>query len=355
MAEVSKEKTMDLFVLTQKSAKITVVSHQHPDGDAVGSLTAFGSFLRGVCGKSNVAMVLPDAAPAYLDFIAGGTGIIVGAQHPDEARAAILSCDLLVCIDATGPSRLGDLETAFRTSAARKVLIDHHLNPEADAFGLVFSETAVSSACELLYEILMLTPPVGGDASKLPADCAQSLMTGMTTDSNNFANSVFPGTLRMASTLLAAGVDRDYIIEKLYNEYRENRIRAFGSFLGNELKVLDNGLAYMVIRADRYREFALEEGETEGLVNVPLGIGKVRMSILLKEDDGFFRVSLRSKRGTEVRTLAAERFHGGGHAQASGGRLFFPGDIAAPEDAAAYVEDAAARFLQNEERNNDER
>ena len=172
-------------------------------------------------------------------------------------------------------------------------------------------------------------------------------MAGMTTDTNNFANSVFPGTFRMASELLAAGVDRDGILFRLYNQYRENRFRAMGCFLGQKLKLLPGGVAYAVFDRCTEERFGLEDGDTEGFVNMPLGIGGVRMSIFLKEDKGFFRVSVRSVGDCAASDFASRCFHGGGHFHAAGGRLYFPEDIPSPAAAAEYVEISAARFLQD--------
>lgn len=111
-------------------------------------------------------------------------------------------------------------------------------------------------------------------------------MTGMTTDTNNFANSVFPSTFEMSSKLIDAGVDRDDILIHLYNEYRENRFRAMGAFLQEKLKITDDGVAYAVFRAEDWHRYDLMDGETEGFVNMPLGIKKVRMSIFLREENG---------------------------------------------------------------------
>ena len=80
---------------------------------------------------------------------------------------------------------------------------------------------------------------------------------------------------------------------------------------------------------------------------MPLGIAGVRMSIFLKEDDGFFRVSVRSTGDCPSSEFARRFFHGGGHFHASGGRLYFPDDIASPSSAETYIETSAARFLQD--------
>ena len=91
----------------------------------------------------------------------------------------------------------------------------------------------------------------------------------------------------------------------------------------------------------------LFRSELEGYVNMPLAIGKVKMSIFLKEDGERFRVSIRSKKGTSANACATRYFNGGGHEQASGGRLYIPGDIAEASKAPEYIEKAIEDFYKN--------
>ena len=270
----------------------------------------------------------------HLDRLAGN---IVAARIGES--------DLIVLLDANGFSRTEGLKEAFEASKAPKVLIDHHIGPERDRFQVVFSTPDVSSASELLYYILKELPDIDGDASKLPADAARALLTGMTTDTNNFANSVYPGTFEMAAELIAAGVDRDDVLAKLYNRYRENRVRVMGYLQHEVMRITPEGLAYIIATRDILDRFGVDEGETEGLVNIPLSIDRVKMSILLKQEKDHFRVSIRSKKGWSARQAADARFHGGGHENAAGGKLWYPGDIDAPEDAAAYLEQVSRDFL----------
>ena len=210
---------------------------------------------------------------------------------------------------------------------------------------MVFSTPNVSSASELLYYILKELPDIDGDASRLPAATARALLTGMTTDTNNFSNSVYSGTFQMAAELIAAGVDRDDVLAQLYNRYRENRVRVMGYLQYEAMRITPEGLAYIIATRDILDRFGVDEGETEGLVNIPLSIDRVKMSILLKQDKDHFRVSIRSKKGWSAREAADARFHGGGHENAAGGKLWYPGDIDTPEDAAAYLEQVSRDFL----------
>ena len=337
-----KENTALLSKWIDEASSICTVCHTNPDGDALGSTAAVYFYLTERRGKS-VTALLPDGPSQSMEFILDGVSHLSGGP---AANAAISRCDLLICLDFNVLSRTESLREACASYPGRKVLIDHHVGPEAEAFNLCFSNTGVSSTCELLYEILMGMPDIDGNAASLPARTAYALMTGMTTDTNNFANSVFPGTLRMASALLEAGVDRDDILYHLYSCGREQRLRAQGDILRNRLVLTPEGAALIVLTKDILDSYALLDGETEGFVNIPLEIKQVRLSIFAREEDGRFRVSLRSKRGTSARELAMQAFHGGGHEQAAGGRILIPEDIASPADAADYVARAAARFLQ---------
>lgn len=334
-----------LDAMLGESSRTGLVVHIHPDGDALGSAVALLRYLRDFRGREAL-LFLPDAFPENLGFIAGEDKYTVAEASPDESASLLASCDLLVCLDHNSPARAGVLESAVRASEAPKVLVDHHLDPEAGAYDLVFSDTGVSSTCELLYDLLSSMPDLEA-RGKFPVELGTPLMAGMTTDTNNFANSVFPGTFRMASALLAAGVDRDGILFMLYNQFRENRFRAMGHFLGEKLKLLPGGIAYAVFYREDEERFDLVDGDTEGFVNMPLGIAGVRMSIFLREDEGFFRVSVRSVGDCPSSEFARRFFHGGGHFHASGGRLYFPGDIASQPSAEAYIETSAARFLQD--------
>ncbi len=333
--------------MTGSASRITIAVHTHPDGDAVGSGTALLSYLTRLKGK-DAALIVPDRVPDTISFITEGIEperLIVFEQEPDKATDRIASSDLVFCLDCGSFSRTAGMETALRDSKAGKVMIDHHLNPERECFDLVFSETEISSASELLYDVLMEMPDVNGEASALPCECASALLTGMTTDTNNFANSVFPGTLEMAAALIGAGVDRDGILARLYNNYRENRLRLMGFLMGERLRITPDGVAYIILDEDIQKRFDFKRGESEGFVNMPLSIATVRMSIFLTQEDGTFRVSVRSKKGTSANLCAATYFNGGGHEQAAGGKLVVGKDLGSASDAEAYILKATGEFF----------
>ena len=331
--------------LLAASRNTVAICHINPDGDALGSclgLTRYLSALGVVCN-----IIVPTPGPHTLDFIfrPGDCPLTAASQQPGEAAALIGNAGLIVCLDLPSIRRAEGLETAFRSARCPKMLIDHHQNPARDEFDLVFSAEKISSTCELLFHILQALPDSGinvkdiGDTGKGESfpepgkDCLDALMTGMTTDTNNFANSTYPSTFGMASFCLSRGVDRDSIVSSIQQNYREARFRLMGYFLSEKMRISDRGVAYAVLSAGELERFGIREGETEGFVNIPLGIASVKMSIFLREDAGVFRVSIRSKKGVSASRLAAESFNGGGHEQAAGGRLPIGEEI--PDAAAA--------------------
>lgn len=341
-------KMMDII---GNSHHFTIVSHMKPDGDAIGSSIAMFHFL-GQCGKMNRTIVLSDPLPHYLEFLTEGMkkdDIIIYSSDASAAENAILSCEVIICLDFNSFHRTDKLENSLRKSPAIKILIDHHLNPDKESFDLVFSETEVSSASEFLYHILMSTPLISGKAENLDTRAARALMTGMTTDTNNFSNSTFPSTLEMASSLLKAGVDRDNIISNLYNRYSENRLRLMGHMMKNLLTITEDGVAYIVLDSYTQKEYDIEEGDTEGFVNMPLSIEKVRMSFLLKEDNDRIRVSIRSKKGTSANQCARLYFNGGGHENAAGGRLHIGQEVNSIAESGKYIETYTHLFLNEQD------
>lgn len=334
-----------LDIKLKTASKTVLVTHMKPDGDAIGSTTALYHFIRKYT-TADVCIALNDRFQHCLSFLTEGPiadDIHIFSEDSEGTAEAISAADLIICLDFNSFQRTDRLAAFLAESKAEKILIDHHLFPERENFDIVFSETEISSASELLYQILMSMPAICGDASKLPIETSTSLMTGMTTDTNNFANSVYPSTLIMASTLLAAGVNRDNILEKLYNQHSENRLRLMGHMMKDLLVVMDNGTAYIVLDKATQEAYNVQEGDTEGFVNMPLSIGKVKLSILIKEDIDRLRVSIRSKKGTSANRCARRYFNGGGHENAAGGRLEIPVGL-----AAEYIETHVNEFLKNE-------
>ena len=349
MRTFKSEDIRKLDALLLSADRPVIVTHMRPDGDALGSSTGMFHALRAY--QKHPVIVLMNPAPANLDFLLPEDvmrDVVIYENDSTAAEKAIMDSDLVICLDFNALHRTDMLESPLLATKAPKILIDHHLSPDSEKFELMFSEQEISSASELLYHILLELPAFYHNASALPAEAATALLTGMTTDTNNFANSVYPSTFSMASELISAGVDRDLILARLYNRFKESRIRLQGLMLNERMKITQDGVAYMVLDKETMVSYNVEEGDTEGFVNIPLTIGCVRISIFVKEDDGYARVSVRSKKGTSANLCAKLHFHGGGHENAAGGRLFIPEDITDISQAGSYIETVTHNFFKNE-------
>ena len=337
-----KIETEKLERILSDAHKVIIISHLNPDGDAIGSSTALHHFLsaRGIASR----IAVPSEYAYALGFMDPKVHapILVDRLKHEETLQAIEEADTLFCLDFNRLSRADALEEAIRGSKAAKVLIDHHPEPESGIFDLVYSRTDVSSASELLFWILMNLRSTSRDVGRLPKKAAESLYTGMMTDTNNFSNTVFPSTFEMASLLVRRGVNKDKIQEKVLCSYNFQRMRLMGHLLKDKMKyVSKHNAAYMVLTNRAKRIYRFRQGDSEGFVNLALKAKKVKISALFTEDfEGkYVRVSLRSKGKIDVNEFSKAFFNGGGHVNAAGGRLYMSID-----EVPKYFEEALDKF-----------
>ena len=339
--------TTTLETLLSASRNIVLIGHLNPDGDALGSVTAAYHYLK-TRGK-HPRIILPSPYPDNMSFLEPedpAERIVICEKTPDEARRLVTAADLIICLDFNRLSRTEYLEQDILAAKAGKVLIDHHLAAELERFDLAISTVDVSSTCELLYRILLALPDIDGDPQRIPLRCAESLYVGMMTDTNNFSNSVFPGTFEMASRLIARGVDKQDLQEKVLSCYSVSRTRLLGHMVKDKMVVLPrHQAAYMLLSNKDKERYHFVPGDSEGFVNLPLAIRDVRVSALFTEnsDGKYIRVSLRSKSEINVNRFAMRFFNGGGHRNAAGGRLYIPLD-----EVPAYFEQALEAWPEEE-------
>ena len=325
------------------SSRIVIFGHENPDGDSIGSAVGMYHYLAGK-GK-HPHIVINSRLPEYFNFIIPAGSISYYNEDKAQCDECINSADLLIFLDMNGTGRTGDVSAAVEAvmkgeNRPQCVLIDHHLNPQTALFDVVISDTEVSSACELLYHVLLKQPGVEGDVCNLPKECAEALLTGILTDTNNFANSVYPSTYLAVSQLQARGVDRDIIYNEVFRSYSEQRMRLMGHLLQDNMCCLVQGVAYFVLTIADKKKYGFVRGDSEGFVNLPLSIKGIRMTAFFTEEQGFIKVSLRSKGNVDVNDFSHKYCNGGGHKNASGGRLYIPvGDVP------AYFESKVEEFF----------
>lgn len=308
-------------LLAAPARKIVTLSHTNPDGDAVGSSLAWAEALRRA-GHS-VTSIVPNKYPYYLDWMSGIRDMVI-FKHDDEGRAAraVEEADIIFCLDFNALSRLDALSDLIAANtSAKRVLIDHHLNP-VEPFDLRFSYPESSSTCYLIYRII---EELWGTKS-ISASQAEVLYVGMMTDTGNFSFSFLtPDLFRAVAELVATGIEVPKIYNNVYNSFTEGRARLFGYVINRKMRILRKGtVAHMSLTEEEMRRYWFQQGDSEGFVNYPLTIKKMKMSAIFIEHHDFIRVSLRSRGDVDVNLFAGKYFNGGGHRNAAGGKSFDP-------------------------------
>ena len=297
---------------------MVILSHTNPDGDAVGSSIAWAEALRRE--GHDVVCIVPNKYPYYLDWMTGIGDVVIHRTDPDRAAAAVAEADVIFCLDFHSLSRLDQLsEVIAANTSAKRVLIDHHLNP-TEQFDIMFSHPESSSTCFLVYKVI---EALWGAQSVTPSQ-AEVLYVGMMTDTGNFSFSQLTPELYQALAVLSAtGINIPQIYNNVYNSFTEGRARLFGYAINRKMKMLRKGtVAYMSLTEEEMRRFWFQQGDSEGFVNYPLSIKKMRMSAIFIEHKDFIRVSLRSRGAVDVNLFASRYFEGGGHHNAAGGKSF---------------------------------
>lgn len=302
------------------SNRIVICCHKSPDGDALGSSLAWAEYLRTQGKEPDI--IVPDAYPDFLQWLPGSERIIRYDKHAaDKADEMLQKADLIFCLDFNGANRVDEMKYALEQSPAHKIMIDHHLDPSMDTV-LTVSHPQMSSTSELVFRIIWQL----GGFEKMSRKCAVCIYCGMMTDTGGFTyNSNQPEIFFIVSQLLTKGIDKDKIYRNVFNNFSPWAIRLRGYLMSQKLNIFnDLHAAYFTISRRDMRDFHFIKGDAEGLVNEPLKIKGMRLSISLREDDrrdNTIWVSLRSVDDFPCNLVASEFFNGGGHLNASGGRL----------------------------------
>ena len=306
--------------LIEKAKHIVIFTHMAPDGDAMGSSLALYHWI-----GEKATVIVPNAFPAFFNWMPGSAQILIYEKEAQRCDALIAAADLFICTDFNDPKRIGPMGEKMLANPCPKILIDHHLNP-TDFADEVHSHPEASSSCEIVYELLR-----SEGVKELRSDVATCIYTGLMTDTGNFSyNSTRAELYDIIASLLRAGVKKDEIYNAVFNQYSTDRVRLTGYALYRKMRIYpEYHLALITLSADELERYHYQIGDTEGLVNMPLQIADVFYSVYMREErpkpgtpKPRIRISFRSQGDRPVNIWASEVFHGGGHANASGGEIF---------------------------------
>ena len=310
----------------EASERGVITTHRSPDGDALGSALGLALVLRkkGI----NAAVVVPNAFPDFLAWMSGADTIINFEDDPEKAQEVTEAASLIFCLDFNHLDRLEAYGKVVGNVKVPWILIDHHVAP-ADYFEQVLSDTSASSTCELVYRFF-----VGmGWTDAIDEDVANCLYTGIMTDTGSFRfSSTSAATHRVVADLMDKGLRAEVVHDRVFDTNHFERLQLLGYILSKKMVYhADLHTAVIPLSLREKNRFRYQKGDTEGVVNYGLSILGSRMSVFISEEDGYCKLSLRSKGDLDVNKIARTYFNGGGHKNAAGGRLMLPLDRALEE------------------------
>jgi phosphoesterase RecJ-like protein len=306
--------TKQLSNLFSASENILIICHINPDGDSVGAQLALYHYLRS--RDRNVTLLAPNNLQEFLLWMDGADQINIYIKDRKKSRELIESADLIIMLDFNQTGRLGEAEELVIASKAKKVVIDHHLDPENFADVLISDPTKCSTS-ELIHEVICAIN--GG--SFMSKAYAEALYVGIITDTGNFEHGSYSSkTFRIVADLLDTGIIKERIINQIYNNFSGDRLRLQGFALNQRMVVLPElQTAYIYLSKDDLKNYNHVKGDTEGFVNMPLSIKGINFAVLFIEKDNFIKLSFRSRGHFPSNEIASLYFSGGGHLNASGG------------------------------------
>ena len=290
--------------------------HQKPDPDAMGSSLALAGVLAQM--GHEVTVISPTNWPDFLKWMPGSKQVIDFEAAREKGIAALEAAEWVFCLDFNALSRTKNMAAKLAELNCVKILIDHHEQPETQAFDYGISLTAKSSTSEMVYDFIKAS----GNDGLINEDIADCLYAGIIGDTGSFR---FPATTsavhEMVADLKRKGLKHSIIHEHLYDNFMEDRLRFIGHVLLHRMEIFyEYNAALIAIPKSDLIKFNIRTGDTEGLVNYPLTIQGIRLAGLVIDRDEERKWSFRSKGDVDVNTFARKYFNGGGHFNASGGR-----------------------------------
>ncbi len=296
-------------------SKMVIIPHKNPDGDAMGSALAWQNVMRQLGHAATV--LAPNAYPTFLHWMPGHEDVIIYENAQKKGNKLIAEADFIFTLDFNTLKRIDDMGDRVTKSKAKKIMIDHHQEPDNYA-DLIFSEPTIGSTCELVYQIIDRL----GKKNCINKEVATCIYTGILTDTGSFKfPSVTSSTHRSVAELMDCGVNHSYIHEKIKDTARPDRLKLLGIALRNMVFLNDVNTAYITLCQDELDECNFQKGDTEGFVNYGLSVSGIQIAVIMVEyrHEDVVKLSFRSKGNLAVNTFAKTFFDGGGHINAAGG------------------------------------
>lgn len=299
------------FILNNN--RFIISTHLSPDGDAIGSSVGLCDYLLKL-GKE-VKIINSDPTPAYLQYIDEGQYIEVFDE--EKHKIAIEESDIIFILDLNDIKRLGKIGDAYARLNKVMIVIDHHLEPKEFA-NYYYKDTDIASTSEIIFDLIKLFKE---DYNFITA---QSLYTGITTDTGNFAfDRTTAETHKRAADLIQHNVQPHLIYDRINNSKDLNSLHFYGDVLKSIELFKNDSIAIMTISQEMLRKYNKTENELDGYSVAPLMIESVKSAVTIVESStpNSFKLSFRAKKGFGIRSIAV-KLGGGGHELAAGAKVY---------------------------------
>lgn len=321
------QEVQGLSSLLATPKRIVITTHKNPDGDAMGSSLGLWHVLKKL--GHDVTVVSPNQWDHFLAWLPGSDQVLNAYRDMTRAGELFAEAEVIFCLDFSASKRVGEIEQFMMEAKGQKVMVDHHIDPEGWPEYL-FHVEGISSTAELIFRLLVQM----GHGELIDKATSECLYTGLMTDTGSFRfSSTTADVHRIVAELLDRGLDVGKIHNRVYDNFRESRMRFLGHLLLNKLKVIpEYKTAYITISIDEIKRFRVKSGDTDGIVNYNLGLKGINFGVLMKETPEGTKLSFRSI-GKFACNEFASHFNGGGHRNASGGKA----DLSLAETEAMFV------------------
>lgn len=306
----------EIYPLLEEPKNIVITFHQKPDADAMGSGVGLYNFL--IQFGHKVTVISPTNWAGFLSWMPGAKKVLDFEMQKEKALKALNNVEWLFCLDFNVLNRTRNMEPVIKDLKCIKILIDHHEQPQTEAFDYGESNTEKSSTAQMVYDFIVNS----GHAKMINKEIAECLYAGVMTDTGSFRfNSTSADVHTMVAALKGTGFDHSQVHEDLFDNFLESRFRFFGNVLLNRMEIFyEYNTALIAIPQSDLIKFNVKTGDTEGLVNFPLSIKGIRLAAVIIDRGDERKSSFRSKGGFDVNTFARKYFNGGGHFNAAGGK-----------------------------------
>jgi phosphoesterase RecJ-like protein len=292
----------------RQAERFVLVTHEHPDGDALGSLVAMHRVLRAL-GKDSVMLMSPEEFPLPYEYRFFDLDGLQSVPPPDVEDRTVIFLDC-------GNIDRNPADVVKREGMHILNLDHHHDNTRFGTVNHVVEDA--SCTAEIVWDLMRA---LGVEPT---TEIAEALYVGLVTDTGKF---MYENTgVRahvMAAELIEAGVDVHGIYRRLYEDMPYAKLELLGRALAHVQRYDEGALTYARLSRDDFRMAGAEESYSEGIIDHLRSVEGTKVAALAREllseaGSGRKKVSLRATDGTVDVSMIARAAGGGGHRQAAG-------------------------------------